>query len=455
MPRLSDMIRSGQSALEHGQQPPREEPAKQQQESPQDAPEEQSEASFRSIPEIQEPPPGKMRDFPILTQLHNEVGTVATVVDQISRISDFIQAFTGGEGVTLTRPPAQPASGEPAAAPPMQDATQPQPAAPPPPAAPTPPPPPPEPEKPAAISEEEIEGFYDQLSSFVATFMKAAAAGQPISVDPAFVPIARAVDTPGALDVLYRRAIYARETGEGQDFGSAVELHSVNVAIYALKIGEGLRYNRDQLIDLGVAALVHDVGMVTLPPDFFSKGELSKQDIEILHQHPQKAHDILIQLGENYKWLAEVALEEHEREDGSGYPNGLSGSQIHEYARIIGVADMYAGLTRSRQDRRGRLPFEAVKEILQSQKTKFDTRIVRILLSKLSAFPIGSLVRLNSGAIGQVTETDETNQLRPVIRIIQDAHGRRVDDERIINLREFPILHITDVIYEEDLEQHR
>ena len=296
--------------------------------------------------------------------------------------------------------------------------------------------------------------FYPRVKAQqVPSIMKAAAAGQPISVDPAFVPIARAVDTPGALDVLYRRAIYARETGEGQDFGSAVELHSVNVAIYALKIGEGLRYNRDQLIDLGVAALVHDVGMVTLPPDFFSKGELSKQDIEILHQHPQKAHDILIQLGENYKWLAEVALEEHEREDGSGYPNGLSGSQIHEYARIIGVADMYAGLTRSRQDRRGRLPFEAVKEILQSQKTKFDTRIVRILLSKLSAFPIGSLVRLNSGAIGQVTETDETNQLRPVIRIIQDAHGRRVDDERIINLREFPILHITDVIYEEDLEQ--
>ncbi|MDP6778921.1 MAG: hypothetical protein QGI83_19365, partial [Candidatus Latescibacteria bacterium] len=228
MPRLSDMIRSGQSALDREQAARPEEPQPQQ-EQEQAAPEEESEASFRSIPEVQQPPQAKMRDFPILSQLHNEVGTVATVVEQISRISDFIRAFTGGEDVALERPPAPPAPSDAAAAPPPQQeaqpmtagpAVQPTPAVPPTPAAPAPPPAAPEPEPAAALSEEEVEGIYDQLNAFVAGFMGAASAGQPISVDPAYVPIARAVDTPDALDVLYRRAIYARESGEGQDFGS-------------------------------------------------------------------------------------------------------------------------------------------------------------------------------------------------------------------------------------------
>jgi hypothetical protein len=77
--------------------------------------------------------------------------------------------------------------------------------------------------------------------------------------------------------------------------------------------------------------------------------------------------------------------------------------------------------------------------------------VVRVLLTKLSAFPIGSLVKLNSGASGRVVSTDETSPLRPDISILYDAQGRKIQEERIIRLREYPILHITDAIYEEDL----
>ena len=231
-------------------------------------------------------------------------------------------------------------------------------------------------------------------------------------------------------------------------------VHSVNVAIYAIKIGEGLNYNRDQLIDLGVAALLHDVGMVSLPLDFFEKQQLTKQDIEVLHQHPFKGHEILSKLGDSFSWLADIAMQEHEREDGSGYPEGLRGNEVHPYAKVVGVADVYAGLTRSRPSRRGLLPFEAVKEVLQSHKPKFDGKVIRILLGKLSAFPIGSMVQLNSGAVGTVVETDEAYPLRPAIRILYDAQGRNVSEDRVIHLREFPILHISDAIYEEDLATH-
>jgi hypothetical protein len=189
-------------------------------------------------------------------------------------------------------------------------------------------------------------------------------ADQPFTIDQAFVLVSEVVDTPSATDVLYRRAIYTRESSDAdQGFSAAVVLHSVNVCIYAIKIGEGLKFDRDQLIDLGVSGLLHDLGMVKLPPDFFTKGQLEPSDIERLHKHPIDGHGVLAQLGENYSWLADIALQEHERHDGSGYPNQLQVDQIHEYARIIGVADFYAGLTRSRHDRRGRLPFEAVKDV--------------------------------------------------------------------------------------------
>lgn len=304
------------------------------------------------------------------------------------------------------------------------------------------------------MSEAEIEALYDQLHQFAQQAMRAAQADEAFSVDQAFLAIARIVDTPGATDILYRKAIYTRESEDVHAFASAVVVHSVNVAIYALKIGEGLNYTRDQLIDLGVAALIHDVGMVSLPLAFFEKQQLTQEDIQVLHQHPHRGREILSRLGDSFSWLADIALQEHEREDGSGYPEGLKGNDIHPYAKIIGVADVYAGLTRSRPSRRGLLPFEAVKEILQSHKPKFDSRVIRVLLGKLSAFPIGSLVQLNSGAVGTVVETDEAYPLRPSIRILYDAQRRRVSEDRVINLREFPILHISDAIYEEDLAAH-
>ena len=263
--------------------------------------------------------------------------------------------------------------------------------------------------------------------------------------------MAQAISSRGALDELYRRAIYTRESSTDHGFSASVVLHSVNVSIYAIKIGQGLSYNRNQLIDLGVAAWLHDVGMVTLPPDLFTKGRFSPQDLHVLHQHPVKGRNILMGLGEKFQWLADVAYQEHERENGSGYPQALAGNQIHEYAKITGVADIYAGLTRSRPDRHGMLPFEAVKEILQTRKLEFDSRIVRILLKTLSAFPVGSLVKLNSGAIGRVVDTDIDSPLRPVISILYDPEGRPVQEAREIRLREHPILHITDTVAPEEV----
>ncbi|MCZ6632716.1 MAG: HD domain-containing protein [bacterium] len=441
MARNSDIVREGQSGLPHPNQAQANPP-------PQTPPGEAG--TFQSVPGVREQPPlEKMGDFPILSQIHAEVGTMAVVVQQINQITDFIQAFasTGEMPTSLTQQPAPEAS--PTQAPPQvqaqpqvqQPIQQPQPPAQPPDQPPV---------EPQPVSEEEVEDIYKELYAFVEMVTYAAQEGRAFNIDQAFVLVPKVVGAPGVLDVLYRRAIYSREE-EDHGFASSVVLHSINVAIYTLKIGQGLRYSRDQLIDLGVSSLLHDIGMATLPPDLFTKGQFTQQDIDILHQHPIKGRDMILQLGEDFQWLANVVHQEHEREDGSGYPQALPGDQIHEYAKIIGVADVYAGLTRSRADRRGLLPFEAVKDILQTRKPEFDNRIIRILLNTLSAFPIGSLIKLNSGAIGRVIETDSDSPLRPVIEIEFDPEGRPVHEKRRILLREHPVLHITDTVDPEDL----
>ncbi|MBB31217.1 MAG: hypothetical protein CME25_20190 [Gemmatimonadetes bacterium] len=121
---------------------------------------------------------------------------------------------------------------------------------------------------------------------------------------------------------------------------SAVLVHSLNVTIYALKIAEGLGYTREHSIELCVAALVHDLGMLDIPFQIFAKGTFDLKDIALLRKHPGHTCDALKEhSAESCCWLADIVVQEHEREDGTGYPGGLSGKEIHKYAKIIGIAD--------------------------------------------------------------------------------------------------------------------
>ena len=306
------------------------------------------------------------------------------------------------------------------------------------------------------ISDSDVENLYAQLYTCTEHFISVTQQNANPNIEPIFALFKHIVSHPQITNELYRRAIQTSEADDDWSFVPLLVLHSIKVAIYALKLGEGFNYTQDQLIELGVAALLHDLGMLTMPADAFSKANLTKQERALLHQHPQQTQNMLKSLGLGYEWLANVVYQEHEREDGSGYPQKLPGDQIHPYAKLIGLADTYAGLTRARPDRPGLLPFEAVKEITHNQKSRFNGALLRVLLNKLSTFPIGSMVRLNSGTVGKVIDTDEAYPLRPSIQIVTNPQGISVQDKRIIHLREHPVLYITDVVYQKNrsLPQH-
>ncbi|HYL81887.1 MAG TPA: HD-GYP domain-containing protein [Candidatus Acidoferrum sp.] len=220
--------------------------------------------------------------------------------------------------------------------------------------------------------------------------------------------------------------------------------HMVNVAIFALKIGQGAGCRDDELPWLGLAACLHDVGMVIVPRRILEKTEaLSPDEMALVRQHPEKGFRILQTLGPEFEWLANVALQEHEREDGSGYPRGLGGDQIHEYAKIVGLADMYEALSHNRPYRQMSSPVDVVKELISGERRRFPDRILKGFIRGLAAFPVGSVVRLNSMEVGRIVATNPTLPLRPVVEVMQGSKGERLDPPRRLDLATNTLLFIT------------
>ena len=295
--------------------------------------------------------------------------------------------------------------------------------------------------------EKAVVDIYDELYEFFAEVLSAAKTDQKFSIDRGVELVAKVIDTPSAIESLYRKAIYRKE------FKYDSRVHGINVAIFAIKIGEGLGYKRDQLVELGIAALIHDIGMCKIPDEVVNKeGILTNEEYALIKKHPQFGYEIVLNsLGEKYKWLAEVVSQEQEREGGQGYPRGLQGNEIHEYAKVIGIVDVYEALSHPRPQRKRFLPYEATKVIVNSSKNIFPQKLIKALLTKLSCFPISSYVVLNSKAIGRVVETNEAFPLRPVIEMLYDNTGKKLTEKKIVKLQDTPLLYITDSMFEEDL----
>ncbi|MEK6622650.1 MAG: HD domain-containing phosphohydrolase [Planctomycetota bacterium] len=319
-----------------------------------------------------------------------------------------------------------------------------------------------EPEKPAqetaAVSQEKTAGrtteeqktfvtLYRALYEFLNEIFTAVRANQKFSIEKGIELIAGVLDLPKAIEDLHREAIFKKDI----QYDSTV--HSINVMIFAIKIGNGLGYNREQLAELGLAALLHDVGVCKIPNGIVIKeGTLTNEEYALIKKHPQLGYDIIVNVfDKKYQWLADVVFQEHEREGGQGYPRGITGKEIHEYAKIIGMVDVYEALSHPRPQRKRFLPYEAAKVIVNSSKNAFAPRMIKMLITKLSCFPIGSYVVLNSKAIGSVVETNESSPLRPAIEMLYEPMGKRLPVPKLIKLQDTPLLYIVDSIFEEDL----
>ncbi len=229
--------------------------------------------------------------------------------------------------------------------------------------------------------------------------------------------------------------------------GSQLITHPVNVAILAAKLGMGLGYRLEELGRLALAGLLHDVGMFLLPESLvINPDKLSQEDNERIEQHPEMGSQVLRKLGDTYAWLAQVVRQEHERWRAQGYPNRLKGTEVHEYAQIIGIVDVFDALVSPRPYRQRMLPHEAVRELLVVEKNAFSHKLIKALVEQLSVFPLGTMVRLSTGEVGIVTQLNPRHPLRPIVQISQTTDRTMPASSTPVDLSQTTQTHIVEAL---------
>jgi HD-GYP domain-containing protein (c-di-GMP phosphodiesterase class II) len=248
-----------------------------------------------------------------------------------------------------------------------------------------------------------------------------------------------------AQDLLFQ--LLQREEDE-----SFVIANMVNVAACSVLVGATMGFPRENLMELGLAGLFHDIGKLRIPGEIlFKKEPLSEEERGVIRTCPYESHAVLNPLGGNYGYLAECALQAMEKLDGSGYPKGLQGNAIHPYAQIIGLVDVYEAMTHSRPYRPKMLHFHAIKEMLKVFKHAFHRQLFKALLTRFAFFPVASYVKLNSGAAGEVIQTYPEHPFRPKVAVVVDAQRTRLPVPRVIDLREQHVLCVMDAVAAETL----
>jgi HD-GYP domain-containing protein (c-di-GMP phosphodiesterase class II) len=201
--------------------------------------------------------------------------------------------------------------------------------------------------------------------------------------------------------------------------------HSMNVSILAMVLGHRLGLPRAKLKELGLAAMLHDLGKVRTPLSILNKpARLTPEELRIVWLHPQHGREILLGCEGIGRAVLDVVHDHHERLDGSGYPRGLADMDIGLFTRIVSIADTYDAITSERVYLRGRTSIEALK-VLRSAGNQYDAHLISEFVEAIGLFPAGSVVQLNNGCCGIVVRTNMKYEFRPSVLVLKD--GRQQD----------------------------
>ena len=194
--------------------------------------------------------------------------------------------------------------------------------------------------------------------------------------------------------------------------------HSLRVSILATMIGKWLGYNEEQLSDLAQASLLFDIGKLKIPDFILNKPNKTKEEeFDIVKKHAQFGYSILLKTKGVTNNIKYSALQHHERIDGSGYPLRLRSGQIHEFAKIIMVCDIFDAMTNERPYKDKSSPFDAAEYLHWNAGKTLDSKIVYIFLKNLSVFYTGKDVLLSTNERGRIVYVDVNFPTRPVIQV--------------------------------------
>ena len=212
--------------------------------------------------------------------------------------------------------------------------------------------------------------------------------------------------------------------------------HSFQVALYALAIGRELGHNATELHVIGLGAILHDIGKMLVPSELLQKPtRLTDTEFEEVKQHTRHGFDILRNLHTMSLIIAHCAFQHHERLDGSGYPRGLVDFEIHPYAKIIAVADVFDAMTSNRVYRAKMMPVQALEIIENGKGTLYDPKVVEALKRTVVHYPNGSIVLLNDKRRGVISRQNTATPTMPWVRVFEE-NGELLPATYEMNLQE-------------------
>lgn len=239
-------------------------------------------------------------------------------------------------------------------------------------------------------------------------------------------------------------------------------IRSLNVALISMIIGKALKFSENRVKKLGIGAILYDIGLVKVPEKILNKiGRFTSAEYNEMKKHTVYGYKISKGSFRFEDDLSMISLEHHEFHNGKGYPRGLSGNQIHLYARIVAVAHSVEKIMkpirisnirtmnnehkstfnlmlekREETKKKNVLLYDAVKEIIHGANTKYDPNITKTFVGIFTVYPIGCIVLLNDKRKGLVFATNPNFPIRPIIKIVSNENGEFIDNGETINLLE-------------------
>lgn len=226
-------------------------------------------------------------------------------------------------------------------------------------------------------------------------------------------------------------------------FAAYEPCHAVMVMVLSIAIGMKMKMSDEQLFELGIGALLHDIGNAFLPENILNRpGKLTDEEFHIVKGHVRQGYEYLM----NYYSLSSAAsmgaMQHHESYDGTGYPDGLRKKNISVFGRIIAITDVYDALVSKRAFRAAMYPMQAIETVQNLSDRKFDPEVVNTLTEIIAPFPLGSVVQLRSQEICIVKRNYPEDLLHPQVRV----YDEKTANSRVIDMHNDPDYKTTRVV---------
>ncbi len=229
-------------------------------------------------------------------------------------------------------------------------------------------------------------------------------------------------------DVLFQKDIFIG-LADMRSYDNQIFAHSVNVCVLSTVLGKALEFDRESLEGLAIGALFHDIGTIKLPKELLNKREaFTPEEFELYKAHTTYGFDILRTKRELSLLSAHIAFQHHEQVDGMGYPRKLGGDTIHEWAQIVGIANLYDSLVNDGPGHTRIPPYEACEILMGTAEKFFPKDLVVTFLKHIAAYPTGCTVKLSTGEIGIVVDQNKSLPMRPIVRVLVGSQSKELSN---------------------------